>query len=75
MTNRLLRRLEVEAIIGESNDPVHAGATPARVYLSRRGCWLGRHVPGAPARPATGGWREVLDREGERARPAIRRRL
>lgn len=26
-----------------------ADATPARVYLSRRGCWPGRHVPGTPA--------------------------
>ena len=29
-----------------------ADATPARDYLSRRGCWPGRHVPGAPPLPA-----------------------
>ena len=33
-----------------------ADATPARVYLSRRGCWPGRHVPVAPALPATVRW-------------------
>lgn len=32
----------------------YADATPARVYLSRRGCWPGRHVPGAPDGKA--GW-------------------
>ena len=29
-----------------------ADMTPARDYLSRRGCWPGRHVPGAPPLPA-----------------------
>ena len=29
-----------------------ADATPARDSLSRRGCWPGRHVPGAPPLPA-----------------------
>ena len=33
-----------------------ADATPARVYLSRRGCWPGRHVPGAPALPESVRW-------------------
>ena len=31
-------------------------ATPARVYLSQRGCWPGRHVPGAPALPESVRW-------------------
>ena len=33
-----------------------ADATPARVYLSRRGCWPACHVPGAPALSATVRW-------------------
>lgn len=33
-----------------------ADATPARAYLSRRGCWPGRHVPGVPVLPATVRW-------------------
>jgi len=33
-----------------------ADATPARVYLSRRGCWPGRHVPGAPPLPDSVRW-------------------
>ena len=38
-----------------------ADATPARVYLGRRGCWPGRHVPGrhvpgAPALPESVRW-------------------
>ena len=33
-----------------------ADATPARVYLSRRGCWPGHHVPGAPALPESVRW-------------------
>ena len=31
-------------------------ATLARVYLDRRGCWSGRHVPGAPALPESVRW-------------------
>ena len=33
-----------------------ADATLARVYLDRRGCWHGRHVPGAPALPESVRW-------------------
>ena len=33
-----------------------ADATPARAYLSRRGCWPGRHVPGAPPLPDSVRW-------------------
>ena len=33
-----------------------ADATPARVYLSRRGCWPGHHVPGAPPLPDSVRW-------------------
>lgn len=34
----------------------YADAAPARVYLSRRGCWPGRHVPGAPVLPESVRW-------------------
>ena len=33
-----------------------ADSTPARAYLSRRGCWPGHHVPGAPALPESVRW-------------------
>ena len=33
-----------------------ADGTPARIYLSRRECWPGPHVPGAPALPESVRW-------------------
>ena len=46
-----------------------ADATPARVYLERRGCWPGRHVSGAPPLPESVRWlaREAAPERDEAA--------
>ena len=46
-----------------------ADATPARVCLSRRGCWPGRHVSGAPPLPESVRWlaREAAPERDEAA--------
>ena len=44
-----------------------ADMTPARDYLSRRGCWPGRHVSGAPVLPESVRWlaREAVPERDE----------
>jgi len=57
MANRGLRRRCSRPAPGEVwAAATYADATLARTYLSQRGCWLGRHVPGAPALPESVRW-------------------